>query len=651
MTDTWGTTGNPNNALAAVAINPATGTGGTGPATNATSFTQTPAFSTPFTIVSNQTITITNFVTVTNGSLSTPTVTATLLYGTTPIVTLTNATYSGVNNTLVFTGTLSSNVTVPAGQAITYVISNNVANSAFHVNYDSTNAPSRISLPAGNVIHINGLGVYDAPSPGGNLVTTPTAGSTLYVRADVSDPFGNYDITSVNFAITAPSGGANVNTNVLVPVATTSTYATYEFQWQTGSTAGGYSIAATANEGTEGITDVASSSVSLIFLDLGTPSTSEFTSGPNGTATNGFGANSSVCIRVTDFDQNLTNSLAETLTATVTSSAGDSELVTLIETTTNSGIFTACVSSSTSTGIGTNNGTLYAPVGSQITLTYTDPNDSTDQSSASAVIVPPPGVPGIAVNKTLISPASGKAVVGDTVQFNLQVVNTGSTTLPNVVLTDTFPSANLSFQSATLTPDTVTANSLNWTNLGTLTPGQSTNIGVFFTATGAASATNNAGTGSGVTTNSTNAFVTITRPALTLTKILVTPTNSPVSIGSNVVFRIIVQNTGTTVIPTLPMEDTFSAAYLQFVSATIPPDGSGAGSLLWTNLASPTPLAVNASITNTITMKVVGAGNPVANTATVDFGVDGNGKPVPSTSVTNTVRYHGRGRNQRLRLQ
>ena len=47
-------------------------------------------------------------------------------------------------------------------------------------------------------------------------------------------------------------------------------------------------------------------------------------------------------------------------------------------------------------------------------------------------------------------------------------------------------------------------------------------------------------------------------------------------------------------------------------------------------------MPVNASITNDITMKVVGSGNPALNTAIVDFGVDGNGKPVPPTSSTVT---------------
>src|SRR6185369_16335213 len=116
---------------------------------------------------------------------------------------------------------------------------------------------------------------------------------------------------------------------------------TYEFTWQTGSTTGGYNIAATANEGTEGVTDSAAASVSLIFLDLGTPSTTEFING-GGVATNAFPAstNGSACVRVTDTDQNLDSTAIESVPVTVTSSSGDSEIVTLFVTATNYGAFT-----------------------------------------------------------------------------------------------------------------------------------------------------------------------------------------------------------------------------------------------------------------------------------------------------------------------
>jgi uncharacterized repeat protein (TIGR01451 family) len=223
------------------------------------------------------------------------------------------------------------------------------------------------------------------------------------------------------------------------------------------------------------------------------------------------------------------------------------------------------------------------------------------------------------------------------VTYNLQVVNIGSTTLTNAVVTDNFPSAKLSYTSASKIPTTIAAGILTWTNLGSFAPGQSTNFTVTFTTLATGGTTNSATANGGTVTNSSSVTVLITHAALNVTKILLSPTNTPVPISSNVVFRITIQNVGDTAIPTLPFEDNFSGAYYQFVSATIPPNGSGAGSLIWTNLAYPAPLATNSIITNDVTMKVVGAGNPANNTAVADYAVDIFGNPVPVATTTTGI--------------
>jgi hypothetical protein len=126
----------------------------------------------------------------------------------------------------------------------------------------------------------------------------------------------------------------------------------------------------------------------------------------------------------------------------------------------------------------------------------------------------------------------------------------------------------------------------------------------------------------------------VNRAALSISKTLLSPGSQPVAVGSNVVFRITIQNVGNTAVNYLPLEDTFSGAYYQFVSATIAPNGSGAGSLLWTNLANSAALATNATITNDITMRVTGQGSPANNTATVDYATDIFGNAVPTSSST-----------------
>ena len=223
-------------ALTAVSIIPAAG-GGTGAGTNVTSFAQTPAFASSFTMPASGTITITNFITVTNGVMPVnPAITAMLQYSGTNIIALANPIYSAANSNLVWSGILASNVTIPTGSAITYVISNAQSGVSFYIDYDSTNAQSKITLPASTVIQVNTFGVYDAPYPGGNLVTSPVAGSTLYIRAYVSDPFGSYDITSLGLAVTGPdteSSFTNILTGANV-VASDTLSKTYEFEWDTG---------------------------------------------------------------------------------------------------------------------------------------------------------------------------------------------------------------------------------------------------------------------------------------------------------------------------------------------------------------------------------------------------------------------------------
>ncbi|HSY19311.1 MAG TPA: hypothetical protein VK815_13290, partial [Candidatus Acidoferrales bacterium] len=376
-----------------VSINPSLtfvpGVGG-GPATNATSFAQTPAFASSFTMPAGGAVTITNFITLTNGSLASGSaVTARLQTNGVSFLTLTNPVFNagaGVNTNLVWTGTLATNVTIPTGQIITYVISNSVANTAFHINYDSTNAQSVIVLPASTVIQVATLGVYDAPFPNGSLVITPVAGNTVYIRAAVTDPFGAYDITSLGLAVIGPDAGSSfTNTLIGANVVTNDAFTkVYEYALTTGATAGGYNIAVTANEGTEGVSSVAASGITTIFLDLGTPSTTEFTSGANGIATNSYLGGSVISVRVTDLNRNTNATTIDQVIVTVTSSSGDLETLTLVETGINTGIFTNSINSSTSV-IGTaNDGTLYAPIGSILTASYSDPTDPTDNTSATA---------------------------------------------------------------------------------------------------------------------------------------------------------------------------------------------------------------------------------------------------------------------------
>ena len=223
--------------------------------------------------------------------------------------------------------------------------------------------------------------------------------------------------------------------------------------------------------------------------------------------------------------------------------------------------------------------------------------ETTNSGSATFTVAGAP-TPGITVSKSILSPVNGQAGVGQTVQYNLQVVNSGTTTLTNVSLKDNYPPTNFTFVSASVTPNTNSGGQLTWTNIGTYAPGQFTNLTVSFTITNYSATLTNFMTAASVggATNTGSVKLAMTPGALTITKTVLSPTNSTINIGSNIVFRILIQNTGRIPIGTLPLQDTFSGSDLQFVSATITPSSASAGILYWTSLTSVTPLAVNATL-------------------------------------------------------
>lgn len=613
------------------------------PASKTVTFTQTPNFVSTFSMPIGGALSVSVPASVLSGSMpANPSVTAYLKYGSTVFATLSSPTYglvSGVN-TLVWNGTLGANHTIPSGSAVSLIVSNAQSGVSYRLEYDSTTRPAKISLPTTTVIKVQSLGLYDAPYPGGNLITAAANGSTVYLRAAVTDPFGTYDITSLDYNIDGP-GAADISGTLsdVDAVSNDGTTKIYEYAWATGVTIGSYGISVTANEGSEGISDSAATSFALDFLDLGTPSSSAFTSSNNGPVATTFTANATVWLKVTDPDENTDPLSIDTLTVTVTSSSGDSETVILSETGVNTGIFTASLATSSTVAGVNNDSSLYAPLGSVMTLTAIDPDDSSDVSTATAII--PNTSASASVTHTLVTPADGSAVVGDSVQFQIYVVNNGNTTLNTVSLTDAFPAANLSFVSASSAPDSTGSGTLTWNNIGPLASGASRTITVDFTALASANPANLTATVGGDVAANDGASVIIRNPSLSITHSVLTPGSG--DIGSSVVFRITVQNTGDTIIQTLPLEHQFSGAYFEYnsiLSATPPPDGIGSGSLFWSDIG---PIGVGSSVTIDVTLTVIG-GLPVSaggadaiSTVYADYGIDQYGDPVSVTGGTATT--------------
>jgi hypothetical protein len=175
-------------------------------------FAQTPAFCQPFMLSAGSPVAVTNYVSILSGSMpASPAIRALLMKGTnaataTNILTLTNAAYSG--GILGWSGTLSTNVNFGAGETTFLVITSAQSGVSFTIQYNSASKPSAVSLPTTTVISLNQLGLYDAPYPGGNLVTNAVNAQTVYIRATASDPFGASDVTKISVFVLDPGGYA-----------------------------------------------------------------------------------------------------------------------------------------------------------------------------------------------------------------------------------------------------------------------------------------------------------------------------------------------------------------------------------------------------------------------------------------------------------
>jgi uncharacterized repeat protein (TIGR01451 family) len=116
---------------------------------------------------------------------------------------------------------------------------------------------SQAILPSLNVINVDSVALYDAAYPGGSTLATAPAGTTVYVRSTVSDPFGSFDIASANIIITDPTGTVRVNgaamTQVFDSGAATRIYQ-YAYAIPSAGPAGAWTFRVTSLEGTEGTT-------------------------------------------------------------------------------------------------------------------------------------------------------------------------------------------------------------------------------------------------------------------------------------------------------------------------------------------------------------------------------------------------------------
>lgn len=120
---------------------------------------------------------------------------------------------------------------------------------------------SYVNLPSQNVISVDSISLYsNSYASSGVPVALALAGSTVYIRATVSDPFGSYDINTASIAITDKDGSPVVPAvppTAMTEIGALATAGTKTFEYPyavpPGGPAGNWLLQVEAKEGTENL--------------------------------------------------------------------------------------------------------------------------------------------------------------------------------------------------------------------------------------------------------------------------------------------------------------------------------------------------------------------------------------------------------------
>jgi len=215
----------------------------------------------------------------------------------------------------------------------------------------------------------------------------------------------------------------------------------------------------------------------------------------------------------------------------------------------------------------------------------------------------------LVIDKTLITPASGIATIGQIVEFKISLNNTGNAPITSLHLQDIYDPAFLSFQSSDLAPDdSIDDGQLDWSNIISqivhpIPPGTTVSFRIRFRAKQTLPPglfTQNciwAGfqheQGSIIETPQRCARLSIKdeeEPSIVIRKILYDPPGGVAAPGDIVKFSFVITNTGATTLTNIALTDLYNTACLHFVPTGWPPalhldpdDLTDDGQLDWSN--------------------------------------------------------------------
>jgi uncharacterized repeat protein (TIGR01451 family) len=212
------------------------------------------------------------------GTNSTRNVTVTLSNSSLGNIASASQSFSSSNTTL-YTFTLNTaGVTAPAGSTFSLTVTNNTftlfsARSISLTPYSGAQF-SRVNLNSATIINVNSVTTWNAAFNGGSAQASFAPGATVFVRAQVSDPFGSFDISSARISIIDPGNVVRVNDQLMTaqgaPATCNSTSAAtcifqYAYTVPAAPTVGNWTIQVTGFEGVEGVTDLGLGSFEVAY--------------------------------------------------------------------------------------------------------------------------------------------------------------------------------------------------------------------------------------------------------------------------------------------------------------------------------------------------------------------------------------------------
>ncbi len=169
-------------------------------------------------------------------------------------------------------------IVLPAGTAITLTLASyevtgaSAGNRQIIVHPDEGDLASRsqVRLTANSIINVDAVTFYDDAYPAGALISSAIPGTTVYIRADISDPFGFADVTGATLDLIDPVGTVQVNDGVMTAVADNGTDSkTFEYEYTVPLNAelDFWMAYVTGQEGEEGtVTDIGQNTINITTL-------------------------------------------------------------------------------------------------------------------------------------------------------------------------------------------------------------------------------------------------------------------------------------------------------------------------------------------------------------------------------------------------